>query len=70
MSRAPCNEHDPMMKALRCTWSRILFLSHRIQEAHGVGRRRGMVTDEHIAVGSNSYEKVKIIKYLGSLLMV
>jgi hypothetical protein len=33
-----------------------------------VGRRRGMVANEHIAVRSNSYEKVKTFKYLGSLL--
>ena len=33
-----------------------------------IGRRRGMIANEHIKVGSNSYEKVKTFKYLGSLL--
>ena len=28
---------------------------------------RGMMANEHITVGSNSYEKVKTFKYLGSL---
>ena len=31
-----------------------------------MGRHRGMMANEHIAVGSNSYEKVKTLKYLGS----
>ena len=31
-----------------------------------IGRRRGMIANEHI--GSNSYEKVKTFKYLDSLL--
>jgi hypothetical protein len=29
---------------------------------------RGMVANEHITAGSNSYEKAKTLKYLGSLL--
>jgi len=29
---------------------------------------RGMIANEHIEIGSNSYEKVKTFKYLGSLL--
>ena len=33
-----------------------------------VGRRRVMMENEHIAVGSNSHEKIKTFKYLGSLL--
>ena len=33
-----------------------------------IGPHRGMVTNEHIKIGSNSYEKVKTYKYLGSLL--
>ena len=33
-----------------------------------VGRHRGMIENAHIKIGSNSYEKVKIFKYLGSLL--
>ena len=32
-----------------------------------VGRHRGMIANEHIRVDSNSYEKVKTFKYLGSL---
>ena len=32
------------------------------------GRSRGISANEHITIGSNSYEKVKIFKYLGSLL--
>ena len=28
---------------------------------------RGMIANEHVRIGSNSYEKVKIFKYLGSL---
>ena len=32
------------------------------------GLIRGMMTNEHITIGSNSYEKVKTFKYLGSLL--
>jgi hypothetical protein len=33
-----------------------------------VGRHRGMMENEHISICSNSYEKVKSSKYLGSLL--
>ena len=29
---------------------------------------RGMMVDQHINIGSNSYEKVKTFKYLDSLL--
>ena len=29
---------------------------------------QGMIANEHIKIGSNSYEKVKTCKYLGSLL--
>jgi hypothetical protein len=32
-----------------------------------IGRHRGMISNEHIKIGSNSYEKVKTFKYLGSL---
>ena len=32
------------------------------------GRNRGLIPNEHIKIGSNSYEKVKTFKYLGSLL--
>ena len=32
------------------------------------GRHRGMIGNEYIKIGSNSYEKVKTFKYLGSLL--
>ena len=32
-----------------------------------IGRYRGMITSEHIRVGSNPYENVKTFKYLGSL---
>ena len=32
------------------------------------GRHRGMTVNAHIKIGSNSYEKVKHFKYLGSLL--
>jgi hypothetical protein len=34
-----------------------------------VGRCRDMMANEHIAVSSNSYEKLKIFKYLGSSLV-
>ena len=33
-----------------------------------VGRRRGMKANAYIKIDSNSYEKVKTFKYLGSLL--
>jgi hypothetical protein len=33
-----------------------------------IGRNLRVIANEHIKVGSNSYEKVKIFKYLGSLL--
>ena len=33
-----------------------------------IGRHRGMTANAHIKIGSNSYEKVKTFKYLGSLL--
>ena len=33
-----------------------------------IGRHRGMIANEHIKIASNSYEKVKTFKYLGSLL--
>ena len=32
-----------------------------------IRRHRGMIANEHIMIGSNSYEKVKTFKYLGSL---
>ena len=32
-----------------------------------IGRHRGMITNEHIRIGSNSCEEVKTFKYLGSL---
>ena len=34
----------------------------------GIGRNRGVIANDHINIGSNSYEKVKTFKYLGSLL--
>ena len=33
-----------------------------------IGRHRGMIANAHIKIDSNSYEKVKNFKYLGSLL--
>ena len=33
-----------------------------------IGRHRGMIANAHINMGSNSYERVKTFKYLGSLL--
>ena len=33
-----------------------------------IGCHRGMIANAHIKIGSNSYEKVKTFKYLGSLL--
>ena len=33
-----------------------------------VGHHQGMIANEHIRIGSNSYEKVKNFKYLDSLL--
>ena len=33
-----------------------------------IGRHRAMMVNEHFAVGSNSYEKVQIFKFLGPLL--
>ena len=33
-----------------------------------IGRHRGMIANTLIKIGSNSYEKVKTFKYLGSLL--
>jgi hypothetical protein len=33
-----------------------------------IGRHRGMTSNKNIRIGSNSYEKVKTFKYLGSLL--
>ena len=32
-----------------------------------IGCHLGMIANEHIRIGSNSYEKVKTFKYLGSL---
>ena len=32
-----------------------------------IGRHRGMETNELIRIGNNSYEKMKTVKYLGSL---
>ena len=34
------------------------------------GHHRGMIANAHIKIGSNSYEKVKTFKYLGSLLLL
>ena len=33
-----------------------------------VGSHRGLIVNEHISLSSNSYEKAKTFKYLGSLL--
>ena len=33
-----------------------------------IGHRRGMMANEHIMLGSNSYEKVKTFNYFASLL--
>jgi hypothetical protein len=33
-----------------------------------IGRHRGMTSNEHFTVGINAHEKVKIFKYLDSLL--
>ena len=33
-----------------------------------IGRHRGMMANAHIKIGSNSYEKLKTFKYLGSFL--
>ena len=33
-----------------------------------IGRYQGMIANDHIKIGSNSYEKVNTFKYLGSLL--
>ena len=33
-----------------------------------IRRHRGMIANEQIRIGTNSYEKVKTFKYLGSLL--
>ena len=33
-----------------------------------IGRHRAVIANAHIKIGSNSYEKVKTLKYLGSLL--
>ena len=35
-----------------------------------IWRHRGMLGNEHIKIGSNSYEKAKTFKYLGSLLSI
>ena len=32
-----------------------------------VGHHRGMIANDHVMVGSNSYEKMKTFKQLGSL---
>ena len=34
-----------------------------------IGHHRGMIPNAHIKIDSNSYEKVKTFKYLGSLLI-
>ena len=34
-----------------------------------IGCHRGMIANEHIKIGSNSYEELKTFKYLGSLLI-
>ena len=33
-----------------------------------IGRRPGIIENEHIRIVSNSYEKMKTFKYLGSLM--
>ena len=33
-----------------------------------IGRHRGIIANEHIKIGSNSYEKVKTFNYLGSFI--
>ena len=33
-----------------------------------IGRHRGVIANAHIKIGSNSYERVKTFKFVGSLL--
>ena len=35
-----------------------------------IGRHRGMIVNELIRIGSNSYEKVKTFEHLGSLVTI
>ena len=34
-----------------------------------IGGHRGVITNAHVKIGSNSYENVKTFKHLGSLLI-
>ena len=44
-----------------------LAVNRRKTKYMEIGRHRGMIANEHIRIGSNYYEKVKVFKYLGSL---
>ena len=35
-----------------------------------IGRHRCLIANDHIRIGSNSYEKVKTFKYFGSLVVL
>ena len=45
------------------------FALFKIIISEEIGYHRGMIANDHIAVGSNSYEKMKTFKCVGFLLM-
>ena len=49
-------------------WKDVLPVNIRKTKYMEVGHCRGMKATEHIAIGSNSHEKVKTFQYLDSLL--
>ena len=55
-----------LILSVTCNWGS--FLTFKTTKYMETGRHEGMVTNQHIRIGSNSYEKVKTFKYLGSLL--
>ena len=57
-----------LLKKLCSFWRPLLSLSHMCIFRHEIGCHRGVMANAHIKIGSNSYEKVKTFKYLGSLL--
>ena len=57
---------DYVIKEDSCKGIGLAVNTRKIKDIE-IGRHRDMIANEHIRIGSNSYEKVKTCKYLGSL---
>ena len=55
-------KYDVIRKIIDEVWGRGWGKTKYIE----IGRHRGMIANAHFNMGSNSYDKVKTFKYLGS----